>query len=96
MTSPHLSGKALPQPKIIIPENVSEFYINSLVVAATAFDFMWLCGSQVLPSSITPSSPSFRQDTRIDLVIRMSPQHAKVAVMSLKKAIDDYENKEKK
>ena len=54
---------------------------------------MLLCGSQVLPSSITPINQSFRQDTRVDVVIRMSPQHAKVAVTSLKKAIDDYESK---
>jgi hypothetical protein len=89
------SGKSLPdnQPKIIIPENVSEFYVNSLLVAATPFDFMLLCGSQSLPSSISPVNQSFHQDTRVDVVIRMSPQHAKVAVLNIQKAIDDYETK---
>jgi hypothetical protein len=50
------SGKGVNIPKIIIPENVSEFYINSLFVASTDWDFMLIFGSMTLPSSISISS----------------------------------------
>ena len=80
-------------PKIIIPGNVSEFYVNSILVAGTPFDFMLFCGSQILPSSIIHGSTRLRQDTRVDVVLRMSPEYAKITVRNLQEAIDDYESK---
>lgn len=77
--------------KIIIPENVSEFYSNNLFALTTPFDFMLLFGSTTLPSSISVESQHIRQDARIDVVVRMSPQQAKNCMRALKKAVENYE-----
>lgn len=80
-------------PKIIIPENVNEFYSNAFFVATTAMDFGLLFGTLVLPTNVVAIPQSNPQEIRVDVVIRMSPQQAKLALASLKQAIDGYEEK---
>jgi hypothetical protein len=41
----------------------------------------------------TSGQQQLRQDTRVDAVVRMSPQQAKASLRALKKAIEDYEAK---
>ncbi len=83
-------GKAQ-QPKIIVPEGVSEFYVNAVNIATSDWDFMLLLGSTTLPVELTAGR--HEPTIRIDAIVRMSPQHAKAMARTLQKAVGDYETK---
>lgn len=78
-------------PALIIPEGVSEYYVNSSTVAATPVDFMLFFGSTILPSQITAGNTHITSGTRVDAVIRMSPQHTKAVLRALADAIQGWE-----
>ena len=80
------------QPRIQIPENVSEFYVNSLNVGTTTWDFVLFFGSIALPETIGPAE-TIRGQVRVDCVIRMSPQHAKASLRVLQQTLDDWERR---
>ncbi len=81
------------EPKVVIPEDVSEFYANSVNVLVTGWDFTLLFGSVGLPASF--SVLASRQDTtgeiRVDALVRMSPQVAKSFVEILQRVVNGYE-----
>ena len=81
------------QPKIQIPENVSEFYAKSLNIGTTAWDFMLFFGSIALPDTITGDRQPIRGQIRVDAVIRMSPQHAKASAKALQDVVKQYEER---
>ena len=80
------------QPRIQIPENVSEFYVNSLNVGTTTWDFVLFFGSIVLPATIGVGQMIHGQ-IRVDCVIRMSPQHAKASLRVLQQTVSDWERR---
>ena len=83
-----------PSSRIQVPENVSEFYANSFNVAVTPWDFILFFGTNTLPTTVLKSGPA--QSTvsvRVDVVVRMSPQHTKATLAALKRTVDEYEKR---
>jgi hypothetical protein len=80
-------------PRIQIPEGVSEFYSNSLLVGFTAWDVTLLFGSTALPESISgeTGAQQLLGNTTVDAVVKMSPQHAKAAARALNDVVAAYE-----
>lgn len=80
-------------PGVRIPEDVSEFYSNSTLVAFTPWDFVLLFGSLGLPSTFPAGTgaQTIQGATTMDAVIRMSPQHAKATLRALQSTVQQYE-----
>lgn len=81
------------QPKILLPEDVSEFYANSVNIIVTGWDFVLLFGSIGLPASISalPVNQNVAGEIKVDAVVRMSPQVAKSFASILQKIVNNYE-----
>ena len=79
------------RPRVVIPDNVAEFYSNSLNVGTTLWDFTLFFGSTALPDAIGASPSSQVTQIRVDCVVRMSPQHAKAAATALGRLVAQYE-----
>ena len=87
------SGSRSPR-RVIIPDNVPEYYVNSLHTGTTAWDFMLFFGSTILPELLqTSQDQNTPVQTRVDCVIRMSPQHAKATARALQSAVAGYEER---
>ena len=80
-----------PEVTIRIPEGVSDFYVNSLNVLVTPWDFILLYGSLTLPESISSGKQALPGEIRVDAAIRMSPQHAKASAHALQRMVNEYE-----
>ena len=80
-----------PAVTIRVPEGVSDFYVNSLNVLLTPWDFILLFGSLSLPESISSGKQTLPGEIRVDAAIRMSPQHAKASASALQRMVNEYE-----
>lgn len=78
-------------PRIVIPETVSEFYANSVTIAASLWDFTLFFGSNELTLERVNEVAPFSGTVRIDAVIRLSPQQAKAMLVALTNTVQQYE-----
>ena len=86
---------SLSQVKIAYPEDVPEFYANFVQILSSQWDFVLALGStKVVPSpgSKGPrSGPDLQGTAEVEVIIRMSPQHAKETARMLSGLVESYE-----
>ena len=74
-----------------IPEDVNEFYVNSLNALIGPWDITLLFGSTQLPTDVRAVPSQVGGSARIDVALRMSPQHLKASLRVLESAVRQYE-----
>lgn len=75
---------------IVIPEDIPEVYANFLQVFITEWDFLLVIGSTHLG---TDEANKLTPTARADVLVRMSPQHAKATLRTLQTLVQEFEDK---
>lgn len=76
------------QVSVVIPAGTPDFYANFTQVFVTEWDFLLVLGSTHLE---TGDANELTATARADILVRMSPQHAKSMLNTLAELVGQYE-----